>query len=381
MKIGVDARVIKQYPGLGRYCTNVLRSLLEIDRENEYIIFTLTPEQLTFLKVYENIRIVHVDYPVLSYKTFYAFSHFINKYKPDVFFETFQVAPLRVLCPMVIVLHDMMDLMYKDAFTHHHFIIRMGLKYFFKFAVPRSIRKASVIITVSESTKRDLLSYFDIDEKKVTTILEGVEENFRPITDIDVLRSVKIRYGLLDRFVLYLGSIKPYKNLEGVLESFSKLYRTGFNDNVKLVIAGLKHFSLDKVNNKISMLDIKDKVLHVGFIDEKDLPVVYTLAEVFLFPSIWEGFGLPALEAMACGTPVITSNTTSLPEVVGDAGMQVNPYNIAEITHNLMLLLNDSGLRKVLSQRGIERVRTFTWEKAARETLKVIEQTYRRSKK
>ncbi|MEW6066930.1 MAG: glycosyltransferase family 1 protein [Nitrospirota bacterium] len=376
MRIGIDARVTKKYPGLGRYCINILRALSKIDRENEYIVFTLVPEKLDFLNEYKNFRIIQVGYPVLSYKTFYAFSRLINKYEPDIFFATFQVAPFNVSCPMVIVLHDMMDLMYKDAFTHHNFIIKTGLKHFFKFAIPMCVKKAAAIITVSESTKHDLLSYFNIDSKKVTAVLEGVEEKFRPVTDKETLLGVKERYGLPDRFILYLGSIKPYKNLDGVLRSFSRLHELTFHDNVKLVISGLKHFSLDKIEAEIERLNIKDKVLRIGFIAEEDLPAVYSLAEVFLFPSIWEGFGLPVLEAMACGTPVITSNTSSLPEVIGDAGIQVNPHNVEDIAYNIKLLLQDTLLRNALSRKGIQRAKTFTWEKAATKTLEIIEMTY-----
>lgn len=379
MKIGVDARVIKQYPGLGRYCINVLKGLSDIDTDNEYIVFTLTPEKLDFLHAHKNFRIVQTEYPVLSYKTFYAFSRFINKYGPQIFLSTFQVAPLHVLCPMVIVLHDMMDLMYKDAFTHHNIFIRTGLKHFFKYAIPKSVNKASAIITVSESTKRDLLSYFGMNEKKVTAILEGVEDNFKPVTDREILLKVKDQYKLPDRFVLYLGSIKPYKNLHGVLEAFSKLSGIGLQNNIKLLIGGLKHFSIDRINAAIEKLGIRDRVQHIGFIAEKDLPAVYSLAEVFLFPSIWEGFGLPVLEAMRCGAPVITSNTSSLPEVVGDAGIQVDPYNIVEIAYNLKKLLQDPELRRCLSDKGIERAKTFSWKKAAEETLEVLSAVYKRN--
>jgi len=381
MKIAVDARVVKKYPGLGRYCINILKALAEIDVNNEYIVFTIEPKKMAFLNNRKNMKIVETDYPVLSYKTFYAFSSLINKFTPDIFFSSFQVAPLNVKCPMVIVLHDMMDLMYKDAFTHHNFFIRSGLQYFFKYAIPRSVSKASAIITVSESTKHDLLKYFNITKKKVVAILEGVEENFKPVTDVEVLYKIKKKYNLPDKFIFYLGSIKPYKNLHGVLESFSKLYENGFNNNVKLVIGGLKHFSVEGLSDKIEKLNIEDKVQRIGFIAEEDLPAVYSLSEIFLFPSIWEGFGLPVLEAMACGAPVITSNVSSLPEVIGDAGIQVDPYNITEISYNLTKLLEDAEMRKILSQKGIERAKSFSWIRAAEETLNVLQEVYCKEKK
>ena len=302
MKIGVDARVILKYPGLGRYCRNIIEALARIDGRNDYTVFTLSPIEIQNSR----FKVVRVNHPVLSYKTFYAFSGLVNRYDFDVFFSTFQVAPLAVTCPMTVVVHDMMDLMYPDAFSHHPFLIRMGLKSFFKFAIPRSIRKGDMIITVSESTRKDLLGYFkDVPPDKVVSILEGVEPCFAPVKQKAAL----------------------------------------------------------------------DAVRRVGFVSEDDLPACYSLADVFLFPSIWEGFGLPALEAMACGAPVITSNTSSLPEVVGDAGIKVNPLDYDEIALRLKEVLMDAALRERMRSSGITRAKEFSWEKAAGRTLEVLSRT------
>lgn len=373
MKIGVDARVILKYPGLGRYCRNIIKGLARIDGSNDYTVFTLAP-----LKIKNSrFKVVQVSHPVLSYKTFYAFSGLINKYNFDVFFSTFQVAPLAVACPMTVVVHDMMDLMYPDAFTHHPFFIRMGLKSFFKFAIPRSIKRSDRIITVSESTRKDLLDYFkDVPPGKVVRILEGVEPSFAPVTQKAALDAVKKKYGISGRFILYLGSIKPYKNLSGVVEAFGRLRnRHGIKD-VELVIAGLKHFTVDDFQKKVDSLGLGSSVRRVGFISEEDLPALYTLADVFLFPSIWEGFGLPALEAMACGAPVITSNTSSLPEVVGDAGIKVNPLDYDEMALRLKEVLMDTGLRERMRSSGLMRAKEFSWEKAAGQTLEVLSLTF-----
>ncbi len=372
MKIGVDARVILKYPGLGRYCRNIIEALARIDGSNDYTVFTLAPFEIRNSR----FKVVQVNHPVLSYKTFYAFSGLVNKYGFDVFFSTFQVAPLAVACPMTVVVHDMMDLMYPDAFTHHPFLIRMGLKSFFKFAIPRSIRKGDMLITVSESTRKDLLGYFkDVPPDKVVSILEGVEPCFAPVKQRAALDAVRRKYGISGRFILYLGSIKPYKNLNGVLEAFGRLRnRHGIKD-VELVIAGLKHFAVDDFQKKADSLGLGSSVRRVGFVSEEDLPAFYSLADVFLFPSIWEGFGLPALEAMACGAPVITSNTSSLPEVVGDAGIKVNPLDYDEIALRLKEVLMDAALRERMRSSGITRAKEFSWEKAAGRTLEVLTRT------
>jgi glycosyltransferase involved in cell wall biosynthesis len=378
-RIAVDARVIPRYPGLGRHCLNILRELSKIDKKNEYIIFT-ADSSLSFLEQYPNFHLVRVGFPVLSLKTLFSFARYINKERVDLFYCPFQVTPLRVSCPMVITVHDMMDLLYPDAFSHHPFLIRHGLNAYFHFNIPRSVRNARMLIAVSQSTKRHIVEYFHLPDEKIKVIYNGIESKFKPVSDKLLSENIKRKYQLPDRFILYLGSIKPYKNLIGVLKAFLKLQQNWPNlRQVKLIIAGLKHFTLPHVQEMLAHPAIKNQVIKIGHVDEEDLPVVYSLAELFLFPSLWEGFGIPPLEAMACGTPVITSDRTSLPEVVGQAGILVDPENTEQIAFEIQRVLNDEILRKQMIQKGIQQACKFRWDVAARETLGVLEDVIGRS--
>ena len=380
IRIGVDARVIPRYPGLGRHCLNILRELGKIDGENEYTIFAID-QSLSSLEQYPNFRVVYVGFPVLSAGTLFRFSPLIKKERIELFYAPFQITPPRLPCPLVVTVHDMMDLLYPDAFSHHPFFTRHGLSAYFRFNVPRSVKNACMIIAVSKSTKRHILEYFKLSDEKVQVIYNGIESKFKPLTDRNLRDKVKHKYELPDRFILYLGSIKPYKNLTGALKAFLKLQQ-GWPElrHVKLVIAGLKHFNIPAIQKIMEETVIKDTVVRIGQVEEEDLPVLYNLAELFLFPSIWEGFGFPPLEAMACGTPVITSERSSLPEVVGNAGILVDPENIDQIACECQRVLTEDNLKKQMIQKGLQQARKFRWHVSARKTLDVLEGVIRDSK-
>lgn len=371
MKIGIDARVIDKYPGLGRACINLIKGIASIDKKNRYLIFG-SSSSLGFLKGYHNFQIIEVGFPVLSLRTLLRFGRIVEKEGADILHSPFQITTIFPSCPMVITVHDMMDLFYNDAFSHHPFYIDFALRAFFRFAIPRTVSKATKIIAVSENTKRDIIKYLHTPNEKVKVVLHGVEETFRPIQDEKLWRKVRKKYRLPERYVLYLGSTKPYKNLGNALEAFAKLKRLEDNpEDIRLVIGGLRHFTRSNLDEKIENYGIETDVVNIGYVAEEDLPVVYSMAELFLFPSLWEGFGLPALEAMACGVPVVTSNTSSLPEVVGDAGILVNPEDTNAIARGMQRLLNDRILKKKLAKKSIERARRFSWEEAAKKTLQI----------
>ncbi len=373
MRIGIDARVIGKYPGLGRVCYNLIRELANLNGENEYIIFGTHPS-FSFLNGYKKFRCVDIGFPVLSLRTLFLLQTIVKREEVELFYSPFQVTTIFPPCPMVITVHDMMDLFYPDAFSHHPFYVNHALRAYFRVVIPRSIKNAALITAVSESTKRDILKYFNISPDKVKVIHNGIEEKFTPVKDQSLLTKVKKKYNLPDRFILYLGSTKPYKNLNGTLEAFSKLKKMYLNsgNHIYLVIGGLRHFHRSGLERKVKVLGIEEDFFNIGYIAEEDLSAVYSLAEVFLFPSIWEGFGLPALEAMACGTPVVASNTSSPPEVVGEAGILVDPMDTTSIAEALHKILDNKALRDELSERGIQRAKVFSWKIAAEKLLKAF---------
>jgi glycosyltransferase involved in cell wall biosynthesis len=371
MKIGIDARVIDKYPGLGRVCINLIKGIASIDKKNTYLIFG-SSSSLGFLEGYHNFQTIDVGFPVLSLRTLLSLGGIVKKEMVDIFHSPFQITTMFPPCPLVITVHDMMDLFYKDAFSHHPFYIDFALRAFFRFAIPRTVDRAAKIIAVSENTKRDIIKYLHTPDGKIKVVLNGVEETFKPIGDEKLQGEVRKNYGLPERYILYLGSTKAYKNLDNAFKAFATLKRLeDKTENICLVIAGLRHFARSNLNEKIENYGMEADVINIGYVAEEDLPIVYSMAELLLFPSLWEGFGLPALEAMACGVPVVTSNTSSLPEVVGDAGILVNPEDTNAIAKGMQRILSDRILKEVLTKKGIERARGFSWEEAAKKTIQI----------
>lgn len=226
------------------------------------------------------------------------------------------------------------------------------------------------MIAASESTKKDAVRLCGLDEAKIKVIYHGVSPRFRPAGP-EAVSAVRQRYGLPDRFVLSLGTIEPRKNLTSLLEVWHALSSGGVPP--KLVIAGSKGWLYAPFFSKLRELGLEDQVLFTGYVPEEDLPAVYSAAELFVYPSLYEGFGFPVLEAMACGAPVITSNTSSLPEVAGQAALLVDPTSLEELSAAIGRVLENQELRNQLRARGLEQAARFSWERTARETLSVYE--------
>lgn len=224
----------------------------------------------------------------------------------------------------------------------------------------RDARRTNKIIAVSESTKNDLINLYQIKPEKIKVIYSGIGKQFQPA-------KVKNQYGLPEKFILYFGTIEPRKNLIGLIKAFQMIKKK--NPDLKLVLAGSKGWLYEDIF-KTAKGD-KD-IIFTGFIKEEDKPALYNLASVFVYPSFFEGFGFPPLEAMACGTPTIVSNNSSLPEVVGEAALMVDSYNLDELAWLMNEVLNDLKLREELKQRGLAQAKRFSWERTARETMKVL---------
>lgn len=268
--------------------------------------------------------------------------------------------PLRGI-PTVLTVHD---LIYK-LFPEHH----KKLNYIFlNQAMPLFCKRADAIITISESSKRDLIEYYAIAADKIHVIYEAPDPIFRPPTteDIDAVRQ---RYQLPEQFLLVVGTIEPRKNYSRLVEALMRLRER--HSDLKLVVVGSKGWLYNEFFSRIEALNATEHVVFPGFIPDKDLPVVYGRATVAVMASVYEGFGLPILEAMACGTPVACSNTSSLPELGGDVARYFDPYNVDEMTTVINALLSDAEQREQLGRAGLKRAAEFTWERTARETIDV----------
>jgi len=289
----------------------------------------------------------------------------------DLFHATEHLLPRLKDARTVLTVHDLIFLL----FPEYHLPLN---KWFLNRFMPLFVRRAHAIIAVSQCTKDDLIRHYTVPSEKITVVYEGVDARFQPVTDLDTLTRVRARYSLPERYVLYVGTIEPRKNLNTLLEAFAGLKeRPATCDlrpatcDLRLVIVGKTGWLYEGFFRRLRELGLEDQVIFPGFVPDEDLPAIYSAAELFVFPSLYEGFGLPPLEAMACGTPVVVSNTSSLPEVVGEAGLMVDPRDVRALAEAMERVLTDEHLRAELTANGLERARQFTWERAAQETMEV----------
>jgi glycosyltransferase involved in cell wall biosynthesis len=296
----------------------------------------------------------------------------LDNWLPDchLFHATEHLLPRLKRARTVLTVHD---LIYR-LFPEYHLPLN---KWFLNLFMPLFVRRADAIIAVSRCTRDDLIRHYDVPPEKITVIYEGVDTQFQPITDPGTLAAVRARYGLPQHYILYVGTIEPRKNLTTLLEAYVALKAQTPNlqspiSNLHLVIVGRKGWLYQDFFQRLRELGLEeDEVVLPGFVPDEDLPALYSAAELFVFPSLYEGFGLPPLEAMACGTPVVTSNTSSLPEVVGEAGLMVDPHDVRALREAMERALIDEHLRTELRTRGLEQAGRFTWEKTAQQTLEV----------
>ena len=265
--------------------------------------------------------------------------------------------------PTIITVHDIAYVRFPHLFNKSRQIYK---KYIFE----KSINKTDVIIVPSYSTKKDILHYCGIKDEKIRVVYHGIESRFRPLSNVEEYR---LKNNLPSKMILNIGTLEPRKNVVTLIKAFKKLKELGFK-NYKLVIAGDKGWLYKQIFKEIESSGLQKAVLFLGVVRDEDLPMLYNCADLFVYPSLYEGFGLPPLEAMACGIPVITSNTSSLPEVVGDAGIMVDPTDVNSLYENMSNVLGDSELRHHMKNMGLERSKLFSWDNMAKEILKIYDE-------
>lgn len=271
----------------------------------------------------------------------------------------------------VYTLHDLIFLRYPE----HH---KSYNRWYLTLTMPHYLKAADAIITPSECSKQDALEFYDLPEQKIKVIYEAAAPHFKPTPDPTALQRVQQKYNVPDKFILHVATIEPRKNLNRLLDAFKAILID--QPQLKLVFIGKKGWLYDSFFEHIKELGLEDCVVFPGYVDEADLPVFYQLAEVFVFPSLYEGFGLPPLEAMSCGVPVVCSNSSSLPEVVGDAGLLVDPTDTAALAEAVRSVLDDADLRADLQQRSLRQAAKFSWEKAVEEHKAVYASLLERGK-
>ena len=306
-----------------------------------------------------NLRLVATDTPTLSFREQYQLRSLVNGHSLDLLHSPYYIKPYWLQCPSVVTMYDLIPMIYPQHLP------RRWSAWIFRVTASLAVRSASQIIAISESTKRDVTRLLGESRGKITVVHLAADERFRPL-DRDQLGKTLQRLGLPRRFVLYMGINKPHKNLVFLVQLFAEL-----STDAKLVLAGKQDPRYSQVREEVLRLRLDDRVVFLGEVADSDLPALYNGAELFVFPSLYEGFGLPVLEAMACGIPVVCSSASSLPEIVGDAAVTLDPRDAAAWAAAITKLLENGDLRADFRERGLARAAEFSWENTARETFGV----------
>jgi len=361
MRIGIDARMLDN-TGIGRYLRNMLGHLASLDGRNEYVVFVNRVHAPVVAQA--NFRFVPLTLATPLYslreQTWLPFE--MRRYGLDFCHFPHYALPLIGSCPYVVTVHDLIYYLYPEHCPSRaaHYYARLMLR--------RAVARARLVLTDSEHSKRDLMHYCALAEEKIRVILPAADPGATP-TPPD--RGALAERGIAEPYVLYVGKHHPYKNISTLLHAY--VTHPDIHRGFQLVIAGTREARRSALYREAAALDPGGRILFTDFVADAELFDLYRGASLFVFPSLYEGFGLPPLEAMACGVPVISSNAASLPEVVGDAGIQVDPLNVGELAAAMRTVLTDPGLRETMRQKGLERAGQFSWGAAARQLLQVYE--------
>lgn len=366
MKIGIDIRCLmgNNYSGVAWYAFNLLDNIFKIDRENEYFLFYNSSKPVKLPEwSFANVHFIGWHYPNKLFNlslNFFSRPHLDRVVGGvDIWFSpNLHFSSVSNNCRSVIAVHDLSFLLYPAWFTlkqrlWHQLILKKNI-----------LERADLIIADSHSTKNDLLDRLQISKEKIKVVYLGVTENYFSESSAEELLRVKQKYNLPEKFFLFLSTIEPRKNLRGVIEAFK-----GIEGDCSLVVAGSWGWKSAAVK---SLVQSAPRLKFLDYVEENDKRVLYQLAQGLVYPSYYEGFGLPILEAMAAGCPVIAGNNSSQGEVLGDCGLLVDSFNITEIRQAMQLLLNDENLRNNLRARGQVRARMFSWVKTASEMLNIL---------
>lgn len=372
MHIAIDAHAVgAKLGGNESYAVNLIEALAQIDSVNHYTIYITTNEARDrFDRRWPNfkVRATLPHTPLIRIPL--TLSAELRKHPVDVLHVQFTAPPF-CPCPVVVSIHDL-------SFEHLPQTFNRRSRTQLRLTVRHSARRAARILSLSEHTRRDIIETYGIIAARINAIPLAAPEHFAPVEDNRELQRVRHNYGIDGEYILSVGSIQPRKNLARLLKAYALLRGDNSADKLpKLVLVGKCAWLYDETLRALDETGVKDAVILTGYIPQADLPALYSGALCFVYPSYFEGFGLPPLEAMKCGAPVIVGNRTSLPEVVGDAALTVDPFDVEAIASAIRSLINDPLLREELSSKGRKRAGTFDWRETARRTLAVYEEVVR----
>ena len=355
--VGYEAN-IKNRVGSNQYAFELIKSIYQLDKKNQYIIYLPSPPLADLPKERKNWQ-YQVIGPGRLWNVF-GLPRGLIKQKPEVVFNPGHYSPLYSPAPLVVSIMDLGYLHFPEQFTK-------PIYWKLKFWTGWSIKRAKHIFAISESTKNDIIRYYGLDSSKITVTYPGYDQTrFKPGIKREKIEAIKRKYGIKNDYLFFLSTLKPNKNIEGLLEAFKLLGKK----DLSLAIAGRKGWLFETIFAKVRKLDLGKRVVFTDFLPEEEVPALIKGAQVFVMPSFWEGFGIPVVEAMACGTPVLVSNKGSLPEIVGKAGVIVDPHQPKEIAQGMEKAMEE---KDDLIKKGLDQAKKFNWQVCAQKTIKVLE--------
>jgi glycosyltransferase involved in cell wall biosynthesis len=374
IRIAIDAHSVgTKLGGNESYAVNLIEALAQIDSINNYTIYVTTNEARDrFSNRWSNFKVRSTLPHTPLIRIPLTLSAELRKHPVDVLHVQFTAPPF-CPCPVVVSIHDL-------SFEHLPQTFKRRSRTQLRLTVRHTARRAARILSLSEHTRSDIMETYGIESDRIKAIPIAAPDHFCRVVDKRELQRVRHTYGIDRDYILSVGSIQPRKNLARLVKAYASLRGECSADKLpKLVLVGKCAWLYDETLRTLDELGVKDSVILTGYVPEADLPALYSSALCFVYPSYFEGFGLPPLEAMKCGAPVIVGNRTSLPEVVGDAGLTVDPFDVDAIAGAIRKLMNDSTLRATLSLMGQERASAFTWRETARQTLRIYQEVARSS--
>lgn len=368
MRIGIDARMYStEFTGIGRYVYELVRHLVEADEKNEYVLFMNQPEYDEFDPPSKRVEKVLVNAKHYSFAEQLRYLWILRRAKLDLMHFTHFNAPIFYRRPSVVTIHDLTLSFFPGKKMNSAFY-----RTAYNLVLKSSVRNAKRVIAVSENTKQDLIDITHVSPAKVEVIYEGVGEEFGPRGNKEEQEEVLKKYSITKDFLLYTGVWRGHKNLVNLIRAFALLREGTEAFDLQLVITGEEDPYYPEVKRTVKELGLEHHVIYTGMVPEKELIALYQMAKAYIFPSLYEGFGLPPLEAMRCGTPVVASKSSCIPEICGDSNaMFFDPYDPEDMANVVRRLLLDEGMQKDLRECGLKHSLKFSWEDMAEKTLKV----------
>jgi glycosyltransferase involved in cell wall biosynthesis len=362
MLVGIDASrtTAGLRTGTENYSLNLIRELVAIGSDHRFRLYFNASPHATLIPGETEQRVI----PFPRLWTHVRLSWEMIRQPPDLLFVPSHVLPLAHPARSVVTVHDLGFLYHPEAHT-------LSQNVYLRWSTRHNARSATRALADSEATRRDLIRHYGVPSEKIVVVYPGRDPDLSPVTDPDLLAATRSRYGLSETYLLYVGTLHPRKNLVRLVRAFGASVASE-HPSLQLVLAGKEGWLTDEIQAAVRRLGLEDRVLLTGYVPEDDLPAMLSGALAFVFPSLFEGFGLPVLEAMACGTPVLCSEVSSLPEVAGEAALLVDPLDTDALAEALARIVADADLRHELVTRGFQQVQQFSWQRCARETLEVL---------